>query len=68
MDGKQHFLMENCSKSRELKIEILKKKLKAAFLKKNEFENQAESRLSDYNNFWRFQFQDFNAGSGLIVF
>ena len=54
--------------SRKLKIQTLKEELMAVFLEKNEFENRVESRLSDCKNFWRFQFQDFNAGSKLIVF
>ena len=55
-------------KIRKLKTEILKKELKAVLLEENEFENRVESRLSDCKKFWRFHFQDFNAGSGLIVF
>ena len=52
---------------RKVKIETLMKELKAVFLEKNEFGNQVESRLADCKN-WRFQFQDLNAASGLIVF
>ena len=55
--------------SRKPKIESSKKEVKTVFLeKKNEFEEQDESNLSDYRNFWRFIFPDINARSSLIVF
>ena len=59
------FYWNNAAK--KIKIETLKEELKAVFMKKNEFENRVQSRLSDYKNFWRLQFQDFNARSGLKV-
>ena len=31
------------------------------------FENRVDSKLTDYEHFWWFQFQDFNAGWRLIV-
>ena len=54
MDEKKHFLRKYSDKNRKLKIETLKKELKSVFLQRNELENQDESRLSDYENFWRF--------------
>ena len=51
--------MEKSRKSTKLKTENLKKKLKSAFLEKNEFEIRDGFRLSDYKTFWRSQFQKF---------
>ena len=62
------FLMQCCRKSKILRVETLKEELKAIVLEENDFENRVELKLSECRNFWRFQFHDFNAGSGLIVF
>ena len=59
---------EDCSDSKKIKIETLKKERKAVFLEKNETEKRVESRLSDYKKFWRFPFQHFKAVSEWIVF
>ena len=55
MDEKWQVLKQKCRKSRKRKTETMKRELNAQFLKKNGFENRAESRLSDYKNFWRVQ-------------
>ena len=61
------FLNEIMQQKYKRKIDTLKKELTAVLLKENELERRAESRLSDFKNFWRFHFQESNARSGLIV-
>ena len=46
----------------------MEKELKGVFLEKTEFENQVQSILSDFRNFWRFESQNYKTGSVLIVF
>ena len=52
MDTKKHLFLEDCTKCRKINIDTFRKELKSVLLKKNEFENQDESTLPEYKNFW----------------
>ena len=68
MDEKNHFLIKKTGQRQKTKDWDLEGRTQVNNFEQNEFKNRDGFKLSDYKHFWRFQFRNFNAEPGLIVF